>query len=254
MKNISISLLILIFFSGCKKEKELIEVALPDPDQIEEVVYANPNEVKTNEGPFKMKGLKYQYNSLEPYIDVKTMEIHYSKHHLGYANKLNAALKDSDFKTSNIIEILKNLDINNENLKNNAGGYYNHNLFFEILTKEKNTKPSQVFLDAVNEQFGSFNALKSEITNQANQVFGSGWVWIIIDSDKKLIITKTSNQDNPLMSNALQKGTPIFAIDLWEHAYYLKYNNSKSNYLENIFNVIDWKIVSKKYEDQLLIE
>ncbi|HBK82565.1 MAG TPA: superoxide dismutase, partial [Flavobacterium sp.] len=186
--------------------------------------------------------------------DAKTMELHYSKHHLGYANKLNEAIKETEFKASNIEEILKNLESENQILRNNAGAYYNHNLFFETLTKEKKTKPSHIFLAAIETQFGSLDALKNEISNQANHLVGSGWVWIVLDSNKQLQVITTQNHDNPLLTDATVKGIPIFVIDLWEHAYYLKYNNSKKNYLENILNIIDWGMVSKRYENQLTLE
>ena len=254
MKKIILLGLVLIAQVSCKKDKELQEVQLPDPNAVEEVTYNNPADVKTTEGPFKMNGLTYQYNDLEPYIDAKTMETHYSKHHLGYANKLNTAVKDTDFKTKTIEEILNQLDVNNSFLRNNAGGYYNHNLFFEILSPKKDTKPSTVLNEAINKDFGSFNALNANLTEAATSLFGSGWVWLIVDKEGKLKITQTVNQDNTLMANATEKGTPILAIDVWEHAYYLKYQNKRAEYIEGIFNIIDWEMVSKKYDDSLVIK
>lgn len=248
-KIILTSLFFISILSSCKKEKQLEEVQLPDPNKIEDVVYGNPENVKTNEGPFKMKGLAYQYNDLEPFIDAQTMELHYSKHHLGYANKLNIAIKDTDFKNKTIEEILANLDLSNSLLRNNAGGYYNHNLYFAVLGKKRDTKPSKVFEDAIIKDFGSFNNLKKQLVENANQLFGSGWVWLIIDSKGDLKITETANQDNPLMANAEEKGIPILAIDVWEHAYYLQYKNSKKDYIDGILNVINWEKVSEKYEE-----
>ena len=162
MKKTLLVLLISIFIS-CKKEKVLIEVKLPDPEIIDESIskYGNPKSVKTSDGLFKMKGLKYQYNDLEPYIDAKTMETHYAKHHLGYANKLNTSIKETYLEEKTIEEILSKLDLKNQYLKNNAGGYYNHNLFFEILSPRLNTKPRGVFEKAILTDFGSFYELKS---------------------------------------------------------------------------------------------
>ena len=252
MKKIVLtSLFFISFLFSCKKEKVLQEVQLPDSNVVEEIIYANPADVKTKEKPFEMKGLAYQYNDLEPYIDARTMEIHYSKHHLGYANKLNTAIKDTEFKTNTIEEILNKLDQNNSFLRNNAGGYYNHNLFFEILSPKKGTKPSTTFGDAIIRDFGSINLMTSKLVEASTGLFGSGWVWLIVDKDGKLKITHTINQDNPLMQNAIEKGTPILAIDVWEHAYYLKYQNNRTEYLEGLFNIINWEIVSKKYDNSI---
>lgn len=252
-KTILLSLFFITLFS-CKKEKQLIEVDLPDPDYVEEVIYSNPAEVKTSQGHFKMPGLKYQYNDLEPYIDAKTMELHYSRHHLGFANKLNLAVKDTDLKIKKIVELLEILDINNVFLRNNAGGFYNHNLYFEILSAKKDTKPSSVFGEAIIKDFGSFNEMKKQLIDKANNFYGSGWIWIIVDKKGSLKIVQTNNEENPLMKNAIEKGTPIFALDVWEHAYYIKNNNAKGTYLENIFNIINWEIVSKKYDEAITIK
>lgn len=249
MKKIVVSSLFLVaLLISCKKEKELQEVDLPDPNAVEEVTYNDPSDVKTTDGPFKMPGLAYQYNELEPFIDAQTMETHYSKHHLGYANKLNTALKDTDLKTNTIQEILEKLDINNSALRNNAGGYYNHNLFFEILSPKKNTKPSTTLSEAISRDFESFDNLKTKLSESATSLFGSGWVWLTVDKEGKLKISQTINQDNPLMSNATEKGTPVLGIDVWEHAYYLKYKNKRADYIEGIFNVINWETVSNKYD------
>lgn len=255
MKKILLSSMFFIsFFSACKKEKQLEEVELPDPDKIEEVIYNDPSEVKTKQGPFKMPGLSYQYNSLEPIIDAQTMELHYSKHHLGYADKLNIAIKETEYINQSIEEILSKLDLNNQLLRNNAGGYYNHNLFFSNLTPKKNTKLSKAFEEAVIKHFGSLNSLKTQITNDASNLFGSGWVWLLIDLNGNLKVSQTMNQDNPLMSNAIVKGTPILAIDVWEHAYYLQYKNNRKEYIDNIFSIINWESVSKKYEEIIQIK
>mgnify|MGYP003598872769 FL=1 len=194
-----------------------------------------------------MKGLKYSYDALAPFIDGRTMEIHYSKHHLGYANKLNKAIVGTDLETKTIEEILTKLDIKNTALRNNAGGYYNHNLFFEILNPKAGGTPSGELAQAIATEFGSFDEFQKKIAEVATNQFGSGWAWLIVTKEGKLAITSTSNQDNPLMPNAEVKGTPILAIDVWEHAYYLNYQNKRADYLTAIFNVIDWKIVGEKY-------
>lgn len=253
-KIILCSLFFISILSSCKKEKQLEEVELPDPNKIEEVVYNNPADIKTKEGPFKMMGLNYQYNDLEPYIDAQTMELHYAKHHLGYANKLNIALKNTEFINKSIEEILTKLDLNNDLLRNNAGGYYNHNLYFSILSSKKDTKPSKAFEEAIIRDFGSFNSLKAQLRDEANKLFGSGWVWLLVDAKGNLKISQTANQDNPLMPNAIIKGTPILALDVWEHAYYLKYKNNRKDYIEAIFNIINWENVSKKHAETIQIK
>ncbi len=252
MKKTLLSLAIIAITLSCKKENTVEEVKLPAPEVVEEKVETgNPEEVKVDEGgEFKMLGLKYGYADLEPNIDAKTMEIHYSKHHLGYANKLNAEVANTDLKAKTIEEILSKLDANNAALRNNAGGYYNHNLFFDIL-KPEGGKPSDIFNEAVTQQFTSVDSLKTLLTDAASKRFGSGWAWLVVTKDKKLAVTSTANQDNPLMKFAEVKGTPILGIDVWEHAYYLKYQNKRGEYLTNIFNVIDWENVSKRYEDAI---
>lgn len=239
-----------LMITSCKKENELIEVKIPEPE-VEKTISAlgNPADIKVTEGGiFQMRGLKYAYDALEPHIDGRTMEIHYSKHHLSYANKLNKAVIGTDLELKTVEDILKNLDVNNKEIRNNAGGYYNHNLFFEILNPKGGGTPTGALAEAITTEFGSFDNLQKEITDVAAGQFGSGWVWLVVTRDGKLAVTSTSNQDNPLMSNAEVKGTPILAIDVWEHAYYLNYQNKRNEYLTAIFNVIDWKVVNIKYE------
>ena len=244
-----LSFFILLSLISCKKENKLIEVQIPDPEvEIVQTIFGNPVDVKVDEGGiFKMKGLKYDYDDLAPFIDAKTMEIHYSKHHLGYANKLNKAIAGSDLELKSIEEILLKLDLKNTAVRNNAGGYYNHNLFFEILTPKGTGAPTGVLADAINTEFGSFEEFQKKITEAAATQFGSGWAWLVVTNEGKLAITSTANQDNPLMPNAEIKGTPILAIDVWEHAYYLNYQNKRNEYLTAIFNVIDWDVVNSKY-------
>lgn len=250
MKKVFIISFLAVTLLSCKKDNELIEVKIPDPEvPVTQTTFGNPADVKVNEGGvFKMKGLKYAYDDLAPFIDGKTMEIHYSKHHLGYANKLNKAIAGTDLETKTIEEILSKLDLKNAALRNNAGGYYNHNLFFESLNPKAGGTPSGELAQAIATEFGSFDEFQKKITEVATNQFGSGWAWLVITNEGKLALTSTSNQDNPLMPNAEVKGTPILAIDVWEHAYYLNYQNKRADYLTAIFNVIDWNVVNAKYE------
>lgn len=250
MKKVFIISFLAVTLLSCKKDNELIEVKIPDPEvPVTQTTFGNPADVKVNEGGvFKMKGLKYAYDALAPFIDGKTMEIHYSKHHLGYANKLNKAIAGTDLETKTIEEILSKLDLKNAVLRNNAGGYYNHNLFFESLNPKAGGTPSGELAQAIATEFGSFDEFQKKITEVATNQFGSGWAWLVITNEGKLALTSTSNQDNPLMPNAEVKGTPILAIDVWEHAYYLNYQNKRADYLTAIFNVIDWNVVNAKYE------
>jgi len=253
MKKLFIISFVLVSILGCKKDNELVEVQIPDPEvPVTQTAFGNPADVKVNEGGvFKMKGLKYAYDALAPFIDGRTMEIHYSKHHLGYANKLNNAIVGTDLETKTIEEILTKLDVKNTALRNNAGGYYNHNLFFEILNPKAGGTPSGELAQAIANEFGSFDEFQKRIAEVATNQFGSGWAWLVVTKEGKLAITSTSNQDNPLMPNAEIKGTPILTIDVWEHAYYLNYQNKRTDYLTAIFNVIDWKIVNTKYESAI---
>lgn len=249
-KKIFVLLLISVLITSCKKEKELIEVTIPEPEKIEKTTLGNPSDVQAEDedGAFQMNGLSYSYKSLEPFIDAETMELHYSKLHLSYCNKLNAALKETDLASKSIEEILKKLDTSKSDIRNNAGGYYNHNLFFDILSANGGDATDEV-LEAINKDFGSFEAFKNEFSESATKLFGSGWIWLIKDNSGKLVITTTANQDNPLMPNAEKKGTPILALDVWEHAYYIKYQNKRKHYINAFFNVINWKKVNEKFKE-----
>lgn len=200
---------------------------------------------------FSLPKLNYNYNSLERAVDAQTMEIHHSKHHQAYVNNLNKSLIGSGLENKTIIEILINISSANEFLKNNAGGHYNHSLFWEVLTPKENTKPSYELEKAINNEFGNLDSLKKIINTFASTKFGSGWAWLIVTPDKKLKVTSTSNQDNPLMDIVKDRGIPILAIDVWEHAYYLKYQNKRNDYLDAIWSIIDWGSVSTKYSEAL---
>ena len=195
---------------------------------------------------FTLPQLDYAYDALEPHIDSRTMEIHHSKHHQGYTNKLNAAIEGTNQESKNIHQILTDLDMNNMALRNNAGGYFNHKLFWEIMNPNNKTEMSNDLSSAIDNSFGSFDNFCASFANAAATRFGSGWAWLCV-KDGKLEICSTLNQDNPLMPTIGCGGTPILGIDVWEHAYYLNYQNRRPDYVSAFFNVINWGVVSEKF-------
>ena len=195
---------------------------------------------------FNLPQLDYNYNSLEPYIDAKTMEIHHSKHHQGYTNNLNAAIKDTDNESRGIVDILKNLDMSDMTLRNNAGGYFNHNLFWEVINPNNENVMSDKLKLLIDESFGSFDEFKQTFSKAAASRFGSGWAWLCVKNGK-LEVCSTPNQDNPIMPNGCG-GSPILALDVWEHAYYLNYQNRRADYINAFFEVVNWGVVSSKLE------
>lgn len=198
---------------------------------------------------FELPKLPYNYDALEPYIDATTMEIHYSKHHGGYTKKLNSAIEGTPLAGRPIEDILKEVSKHPAGVRNNGGGYYNHNLFWENMAPNAGGKPSGDLAKAIDKHFGSFDDFKDKFSQAAASRFGSGWAWLI-NRQGELLITTTPNQDNPLMDVAEVKGQPLLALDVWEHAYYLKYQNRRPDYIENFWNVVNWKEVEKRY-DQL---
>ncbi len=195
---------------------------------------------------FELPKLNYAFDALEPNIDAKTMEIHYGKHHNGYTNNLNNIISGTENEGKSIEEILKSLDLNNSGLRNNGGGYYNHNLFWEIMGPNSGGNPAGEIGESINSNFGSFENFKDEFSKAAATRFGSGWAWLCAHTDGKLEICSTANQDNPLMPNGCG-GVPILCLDVWEHAYYLNYQNRRPDYINAFFNVINWEEVNKKY-------
>ncbi|WP_299212788.1 superoxide dismutase [uncultured Aquimarina sp.] len=196
---------------------------------------------------FELPKLKYAFDALEPNIDARTMEIHHDKHHAGYTNKLNAAISGTDLEGKTIENILINLDKSNGAVRNNGGGYYNHSLFWEIMSPNGGGTPSGELGDAINTDFGSFDAFKEAFSNAAATQFGSGWAWLCVQEGGKVEVCATPNQDNPLMPGTGCGGTPILGLDVWEHAYYLNYQNRRPDYISAFFNVINWDEVSKRY-------
>ncbi len=196
---------------------------------------------------FELPNLKYSFDALEPYIDAKTMEVHHDKHHAGYTKKLNDAIEGTDNEGKTIENILENLDKSNSAVRNNGGGYYNHNLFWEIMSPDGGGKPEGELAEAIDTAFGSFESFKDEFSTAAATQFGSGWAWLCVHEGGKVEICSTPNQDNPLMPHVGCGGIPVLGLDVWEHAYYLKYQNKRPEYIEAFFNVIDWKEVSSRY-------
>ena len=198
--------------------------------------------------PFELPTLPYAHDALEPHIDTTTMEIHHGKHHQGYTTKLNAALEGTDAANQSIEKILQGLDMSNGAIRNNGGGYYNHCLFWDILSPNGGGNPSGALAEAIDASFGSFEAFKTAFSNAAATQFGSGWAWLCVHAGGKLEVCGTPNQDNPLMPGVGCSGTPILGIDVWEHAYYLNYQNRRPDYINAFFNVINWSEVSKRFE------
>ena len=197
---------------------------------------------------FELPKLNYAYDALEPHIDARTMEIHHSKHHNGYTTKLNAAVEGTELAGKNIEDILTNLDMSNGAVRNNGGGFYNHRLFWEILSPNGGGEPSGALATAITDAYGSFEAFKDAFSKAAATQFGSGWAWLCVHKGGKVEVCSTPNQDNSLMPGVGCGGTPILGLDVWEHAYYLNYQNRRPDYINAFFSVINWTEVSTKYE------
>src|SRR5690625_5074681 len=197
---------------------------------------------------YKLPDLPYSTDALEPTIDAKTMEVHHGKHHKSYTDKLNDALKDHEFSSLPIEEVLRRIDEVPESKRqaviNNGGGYANHNLFWTILSPNGGGEPSGKLADAINDAFGSFDSFKEKFSNASATQFGSGWGWLVVDDSGKLQVTSTANQDSPYMSGL----TPILGLDVWEHAYYLNYQNKRPDYIEAFWKVVNWDQVSENFE------
>ncbi len=200
---------------------------------------------------FQLPELPYAFDALEPHIDARTMEIHYGKHHAGYTNKLNAAIEGSDLEKMKIEDILANVSAHPTGVRNNGGGFYNHSLFWSIMSPDGGGEPSSRMNihKAIERDFGSFESFKDQFAKAAATRFGSGWAWLCVDSNDKLFVCSTANQDNPLMDVVDADGTPILGLDVWEHAYYLNYQNRRPDYINAFFNVVNWDAVTKRYND-----
>jgi Fe-Mn family superoxide dismutase len=197
---------------------------------------------------FELPKLDYAYDALEPYIDARTMEIHHSKHHGGYTTKLNAAVKGTDLEGKSIKELLANISKHSTTVRNNGGGFYNHNLFWKVMAPKAGGQPEGDLLAAIEKKFGSFDEFKQTFNNAAATRFGSGWAWLVKKGDGSLAVGSTPNQDNPLMDLSELKGTPILGLDVWEHAYYLKYQNKRPEYIDAFWRVVNWNEVANRFK------
>ncbi len=201
--------------------------------------------------PFAQTPLPYAYNGLEPVIDAMTMEIHYSKHAASYAKNLDEAIKAEKVDTGShsLEDLLRNISKYSVKMRNNGGGHYNHELFWKCMRPGATSSPSGKLAAAINRDFGSLEAFKTKFTNAGKTRFGSGWAWLTVNADKKLVVGSTANQDNPLMDISDFKGTPLLGLDVWEHAYYLKYQNKRPDYINNWWDIVNWDFVQKRFEN-----
>ncbi len=207
--------------------------------------FTNKNKRSSTMAKFELPALPYNYDALEPFIDKMTMEIHHTKHHNAYVTNLNNAVANTDMEGKSLEELMAGISKLPAAVRNNGGGHFNHSLFWQIM-KKGTAAPSGKLADAINSAFGNFDEFKKQFSNAAATRFGSGWAWLVV-KDNKLVVSSTPNQDNPLMDVADVKGTPIMGIDVWEHAYYLKYQNRRPEYIENWFNVINWDEVAARF-------
>jgi Fe-Mn family superoxide dismutase len=196
---------------------------------------------------FQLPSLPYDYSALEPHIDARTMEIHHSKHHAAYTNNLNAAIEGTALAGKTIEEILGQVSKHSPAVRNNGGGYYNHNLFWEMMSPNGGGEPTGELAEAINKRFGSFNEFKEAFSKAGATQFGSGWAWLLVDASGELAVISTPNQDNPLMDVSPVRGNPILGLDVWEHAYYLNYQNRRPDYIAAFWNVVNWDAVAKRY-------
>lgn len=197
---------------------------------------------------FKLPDLPYAFDALEPHIDATTMEIHHDRHHAGYTSKLNDAIEGTAHENQSIDEIMNTLDMDNMAVRNNGGGYFNHCLFWEVMSPNGGGAPSGALAEAINNAFGSFDEFKTKFSNAAATRFGSGWAWLCVHEGGKVEVCSSANQDNPLMPGIGCGGTPILGLDVWEHAYYLKYQNKRPDYISAFWNVVNWDEVSRRYD------
>lgn len=198
---------------------------------------------------FELPALPYAADALEPHIDAKTMEIHHGKHHNAYVTKLNDAIAGTDAEGKSLDELMSGISKLSTGVRNNGGGHYNHTLFWTIMGPDGGGNPSGDLASAIDSAFGSFDKFKEEFSNAAATRFGSGWAWLCVDGSGKLFVTSTPNQDNPVMDVAEKQGTPILGLDVWEHAYYLNYQNRRPDYIAAFWNVVNWEEVAKRFAD-----
>jgi Fe-Mn family superoxide dismutase len=244
------NLLFISVLISCNEKKltEVVEVPLPTVQ--EKITIGNPNDLKANEGSFQLEKLSFGYDALTPDLSALTLESHY-KNYLYYTNAINKAVLGTDKENLTIEEVLNKLDINDPVIRNNAGGYYNHSLYFKTISPKAGGEPKDTLAASITKDFGSFSNFKTAFRDTATKQFGSGWVWLVVDKTGVLQLTTTQNQDNPLMPYAPVigfHGTPILGIDLWEHAYFLDYQYKRKNYIDAFFNIINWEKVNENYK------
>ena len=196
---------------------------------------------------FELPKLSYDFSALEPHIDAKTMEIHHGKHHQAYVSKLNDAIQGTELEGQSMEELMSNVSKHSAAVRNNGGGHFNHTLFWSVMSPNGGGEPTGKLADAINKTFGSFEEFKTQFASAAATRFGSGWAWLVVH-DNNLVVTSTPNQDNPVMDVAEVKGTPIIGLDVWEHAYYLNYQNRRPDYIGAFWNVVDWNVVGQLFE------
>ena len=244
------SLLFILVLVSCNEKKMTEVVEVPLPTVQEKIKIGNPNDLKANEGSFQLEKLPFGYDALAPELSALTLETHY-KNYLYYTNSLNKAVAGTDKENLSIENILIKLDINDPILRNNAGGYYNHSLYFKSISPKAGGEPIDTLASKITKDFGSFSNFKTVFKETANKQFGSGWVWLVVDKTGVLQLSTTQDQDNPLMTYAPVvgfHGTPILGIDLWEHAYFMDYQYKKKKYIDDFFNIINWEKVNDNYK------
>lgn len=234
-------LLLGVAFTSCQQVQEKNESETNNNEQ-------QKSQTTMKDGMHTLPELNYAYDALEPHIDARTMEIHHTKHHQAYINKLNDAIEGTDLANKNLEDIFANMSNNSVAVRNNGGGHFNHTMFWQVMSPDGGGNPGGKLMSAIEAKFESFDKFKEEFNTAAATRFGSGWAWLIVDSNGELHVTSTPNQDNPLMDVADVKGTPILGLDVWEHAYYLNYQNRRPDYVNAFWNVVNWAEVEKRYE------
>lgn len=253
MKSIIQSTLILtvLALTSCQNQQELTEVEIPERETFsKESNFPDPSLIKTTHGPFDMEGLPFKYDEITSFLSATNVELHYTKHHLDYANTLNKLMEQNGLQQHNIESILKKDPENNTVLVSEAGGFYNHNLFWKSITKTPNTKLSVILTDALSEDFNTLEQFKSTFKKKATALIGSGWVWVLYNKGNIEIIT-TQNNNTPFNNIEYKEAVPLLTLDLWEHAYYPTYQNNRNLYIDEFINHIDWDFVSSKLETHI---
>ncbi|HLN94464.1 MAG TPA: superoxide dismutase [Flavobacterium sp.] len=246
--GVAIAFTVTFFSCNDKKLHEVVEVPLPAKE--EKITIGHPDDVKAESGAFEISKLPYEYDALTPFLSPLAVELHFSKHYLSYTNNLNKVLAGTENESLPIEDILKKAYAENAELRNNAGGYYNHTFFFESL-KGKGGQVKDTLAAAIDRDFGSFDTFRNQFEDAAGKQFGSGWAWLVVDRSGKLQVTSTANQDNPLMPGVAVPGKPILALDVWEHAYYIDYQYRRKKYIEAFWTHINWDKALERYEDAI---